>query len=109
MSDVTPLKFDNEDNLLRVFRLPLYVQAGFCYNGGHDTPFKMVDWFRPANAVGEPLDVESLRAFIRNKNYYNPNFNYIVMCRTGECFLVDPPPQQPANPFLDSVTQKPAQ
>lgn len=89
--NTTNLKFDATDNLLRVFQLPETVSADFCIPSGHPTNFTMVDWFRPSSKVGETIDIDRLREFIRTKNYYRPERNYLVMCRTGETFLVDHP------------------
>lgn len=88
---ICELKFDLEDNLLRVFKLPKHISSEFCFNGGHPTNFQMIDWFRPSNTPAEPLDMDSIREFIRQKMYYSPECNYLVLCRTGETFLVDTP------------------
>jgi hypothetical protein len=87
----TELQFDMTDNLIRVFLLPATVSAEFCFGGGHPTNFILVDWFRPSQEVGEPLDIEGIRQFIRDKMYYHPDRNLLAMCRTGEVFLIDPP------------------
>ncbi|MCF7963989.1 MAG: hypothetical protein K9L79_00450 [Methylobacter tundripaludum] len=89
--NTTQLVFDETDNLLRVFQLPETVSADFCMPDGHQTNFLLVDWFRPSSEVGQIIDVDKLRQFIRTKIYYQSDRNYLVMLRTGETFLVDPP------------------
>lgn len=87
---LAPFVFDDKDNLIRIFRLPLLISSDFCFGGGIPTTFEMVDWFRPSDAMRDwkPDDV---REFIRTKVYYRSDRNYLAMCRTGECFLIDPP------------------
>ena len=82
--------FDNEDNLIRVFRLPKDISTGFCIQP-ISVSFEMVDWFRPSNQIDEPLLIKPLKEFIRTKIYYSADRNFLIIARTGECFLLDDP------------------
>lgn len=85
---LSPLIFDKDSNFLLVFRLPLQVPNGFCFNGGYPVSFQLVDWFE-ANA--EELTEDQTRDFIRRKPYYVIGLQYLVLRRNGSAFLVDLP------------------
>jgi len=87
----TAFCFDQTDNLIRIFLLPTTVSAEFCSPVAPTVEFILVDWFRPSPGVNDPWDIEVIRDFVRKKIYYRPTRNYLAMCRTGECFLIDPP------------------
>ncbi len=76
-----------------VFRLPKTLPNGFCFGGGYAVNFQMVDWFEvaPHPMTGQEMTPDVIRGFIREKRYYNPGDNYLVLVRDGTVFIVDVP------------------
>lgn len=93
-----------ENNFGRVFRLPSTYPEGFCFGGGYQVPFQMVDWFNPVPpADGEyfvkyPKVLEGeelikvrnmLRNFIRQKGYFTQCSNeFILITNYGDAFKI---------------------
>jgi hypothetical protein len=85
-----------ENNFVRIFQIPNDFPGGFCFGGGYDVPFKMVDWFdaTPPPEMGENTDTETvkqmIRDFIPGKNYFDRGHRYLVLPDNGDAFLVNP-------------------
>ena len=111
-------KINKHNNFIRVFRVPSRYPSGYCFGGGYDVAFKMVDWFEPYPTIsmatlveiGEKSNVpselsawdakrrtlrlvreilvKSLREFIGKKNYSD---GYDLLCITdyGDSFIVE--------------------
>lgn len=100
---------DGWNNFCRVFELPEEYPKGYCFQGGRDVVFKMVDWFNPVNGIEmaacskdiwvekvgmvnlTPVDGDELSAkltvFLKGKKYYNSSKKYLVMCDFGFSFV----------------------
>jgi len=97
------MKVDGWNNFCRVFELPESYPEDFCFNGGHLTSFKIVDWFNPVPELGTPaiskekwiekyqtlssmekeIDFEELEksivSFLRQKVYIKHGRKYLVL------------------------------
>jgi len=47
-------KIDGWNNFCRVFELPEKFPNDYCFGGGHQVNFQMVDWFNPVAGLGVP-------------------------------------------------------
>lgn len=105
------IKVDSWNNFCRVFELPDKFSSEFCFGGGINTNFKMVDWFHPIpnlevagctkevyqKKVGEIPHVmiylseeeEKLIPWIKSKVYIKQNKKYIIIYRFGQITLFD--------------------
>lgn len=99
-------KVTEAHNLLRVFRLSPEFPEDYCFQGGHPVVFMIVDWFNAfspedfwSNKKVKEFEsteewylehVEKLKAFIKIKKYFNPEFTYMVLTDYGDVFLVNP-------------------
>lgn len=100
-------KVDGWNNFCRVFELPKKFSSEFCFGGGIDTNFKMVDWFNPLDlpqpSVSKDIwkekvgDIETreissselkdhLIGFLKNKHYVKSNMTYVVIANFGASF-----------------------
>lgn len=69
------------DAMIRVYRLPDKLSDGFCFGKGTPITFTNVDWFNavpPLAHLPEPTQAD-LIAFIRAKNYYDPDYRFLVL------------------------------
>ena len=55
-----------KNNFCRVFELPNEYPKGFCFGGGHQVLFLIVDWFNPVN----PMDMPAFGGTIKPWEYY---------------------------------------
>ena len=99
------MKITYATNFLRVFKVPDKLTADYFF-GGKEYPavFKIVDWFNaisPENfqkaqtTINQSADeytewVETVRNFIKGKQYFNPKFTYMVLTDYGAVFIVNP-------------------
>ena len=51
-------KINKHNNFIRVFRVPSRYPSGYCFGGGYDVAFKMVDWFEPYPTISMATLVE---------------------------------------------------
>ena len=103
-------KVDNWNNFCRVFEVPLTFPKDYCFDGGHQVTFKMVDWFIPVPNIGQAGvskkewlekvgEIETiiitgnelqrlLVPWLREKPYVRPAYTYLVLCDFGAtiCF-----------------------
>ncbi len=90
-----------ENNFIRIFRMPQQFRSDFCFGGGHPVNFQMVDWFNPIPQEelwsGKPKELtdkeleeyrEAIREFIKVKNYYDPKFQFLALSAYGDVFLI---------------------
>lgn len=107
---------DGWNNFCRVFELPEQFSTDYCFGGGIDTNFKMVDWFNPfsglpiaavskevwRNKVGK-IETKlvtaddfkvKLEAFLLNKKYVKQGRKYIVIANFGACFMFEKEKEQ---------------
>ena len=99
---------DGWNNFCRVFELPEKFSSEYCFGGGIDTTFKMVDWFNPMDLGGQPTvskevwlekvgKIETVQVssdelknklldFLIGKNYVKPNRTYILIANFGASF-----------------------
>lgn len=88
-------------NFLRVFRLPAKFPSGYCFGGGHEVRFQLVDWFNAFSPMDEfPKEfengdagylehIEELRQFIAGKKYVQAGFVYLAVTDYGDSFLIN--------------------
>ncbi len=98
-------KVDGWNNFCRVFQYPDEFSEEFCFGGGHDTVFKMVDWFNPVEGLSTPAcskevwlekvggievietTTEELSSkiipWLREKEYTKKDKTYLVLCDFG--------------------------
>jgi len=81
-------------NFCRIFELPVEFPSGFCFGGGIDTIFKMVDWFYPVPQEDLPNNIKPwneyitlLKDFLKDKNYVKPGMKYVLITDFGEAFI----------------------
>lgn len=76
--------------MIRVYRLPEKLTAGFCFNGGNPISFLNVDWFDvPPEDMGVRLTRADIEDSIRRKNYYDASAAFLVLDdRPGETFVL---------------------
>lgn len=86
-------------NMCRVFELPERFPSDYCFGGGHDVTFKMVDWYNPIPPITTDLDRELLADMTWNdikqfniaeikKQYFKKDRGFLVITAFGEAFLV---------------------
>lgn len=102
---------DPWNNFCRVFEIPDKFPSGYCFGGGVDTTFKMVDWFYPISDLGiagcskeewekkigpAPFVEVSLKElekellpFISKKEYIKLNKSYIIIYSFGAVSYLD--------------------
>jgi hypothetical protein len=101
-------KVDGWSNFCRVFELPEKFSSEYCFGGGIDTNFKMVDWFNPLDlpqptvtkdiwkkVIGdiEVIEItstelkEKLIDFLQQKKYVKPNRKYLLIANFGATFI----------------------
>lgn len=88
---IKKLNITQENDFLRVFEIPeLPENLPYCFGGGVDVPFKMVDWFGTSGIeTRNPIEVqESLTEFISGKQYYDKNKNFLIVCEFGLIFII---------------------
>jgi len=98
-------KVDGWNNFCRVFELPEEFSTDFCFGGGINTNFKMIDWFYPVPNVPQiavskevwekevgpiesvEVDIEELEKsiipFLKQKTYTKPNRQYLILYSFG--------------------------
>lgn len=64
------MKINQKNNLIRIFKIPYEYPKGYCFGGGKDVNFVMVDWFEaypsmlcPAEISGSEEINEKLKDF----------------------------------------------
>ncbi len=90
-----------ENNFIRIFRIPNEFPSDFCFGGDHPVNFQMLDWFNPISQEelwsGKPKELtdkeleeyrEAIREFIKVKNYYDPDFKFLALSAYGDVFLI---------------------
>ena len=102
---------DSWNNFCRVFEVPETYPEGYCFGGGKDVTFKMVDWFYPVEDVGQagvskevwkekvgPIEttevelddlIAKINPFLKEKMYLKPDRQYLVICDFGATWLMD--------------------
>lgn len=98
-------RITDDDNFLRVFRLPNDYPSDFCFQGGHPVMIELVDWFNPfpvAEFYGGKVKefenteawylkrIEELKQYIKGKVYFKPEYSYLVLTNYGDAFVVNP-------------------
>lgn len=89
------------NNFIRIFRIPNEFPSDFCFGDGHPVNFQLVDWFNPIpqeelwegktkNLTETEIEEyrQSIRKFIEVKNYYNPEFKLLALSDYGDVFLI---------------------
>lgn len=76
--------------MIRVYRLPAQLTAGFCFGGGHPIVFQNVDWFdEPPEDMA--ITRAGVEAEVRAKKYFDPAASFLVLDdRPGETFVIAP-------------------
>jgi hypothetical protein len=70
-----------------VYKLPGKLTTGYCFGGGHDIPFRNVDWFDAPVAEGR----EELIGFIKNKQYFDKTARFLVLSDHSQLtFTIEP-------------------
>lgn len=94
-------EINDSNNFCMVFELPKEYLEGYCFGGGHDVNFKMVDWFNPMpnkeimEAIDPdfPSDWEGVKAelikVMPDKKYAKKDSKYLVLTDFGDSFLFD--------------------
>ena len=96
------MKFEltHHNNFLRVFQLPTSYPDEFCFGGGLNITFKMVDWFNPLATLDfyetpkilEGEELEDLRRLLKNfiskKLYIVPGHKYLAITDYGDSFII---------------------
>jgi len=89
------MEITEENNFCRIFELPSEYPQRFCFGGGIDTTFKMVDWFNPIPVQDiwddnvktwdeyKPLILE----WLTDKVYLKPNKKYLMITNFNETFI----------------------
>ena len=102
-------KVDAWNNFCRVFEVPNDFPNEYCFGGGHDVTFKMVDWFYPVKGISiagvskevwrkevgpiEETEVaieeveKELFPFLKEKNYVRRGRKYLVLYNFGGCSI----------------------
>ena len=66
---------DAPRTFVRIYQLPHKLTAGYCFGAGRPIEFRNVDWFE---ALIE-ADHAGLTEFIKTKQYYSPDRQYLVL------------------------------
>ena len=90
-----------DTNFIRIFQMPQEFPSDFCFQGGHDVNFNLVDWFNPIDQMsfwggkeivlqGEYLEEkrDKIARFIKTKKYFDHNFKYLAMTDYGDVFII---------------------
>lgn len=84
-------KVNKNCNFCRVFELPQSYSSEYCFGGGIDTNFKMVDWFNPLSTSYEDLtwkeNKKRIIDFIKEKNYIKNNRSYLIITNFGKAII----------------------
>lgn len=88
------MKVKQDENFCRVFEMPEQYPQGFCFGGGKDVNFKMVDWFNPVpNDIMDDFSWEEwstkLSAFIKGKTYYKKGRTYLVFTDFCQAIIIE--------------------
>ena len=99
------IKINNNNNFCRIFELPSKYPGDYCFGGGHDVVFKLVDWFNPIDPMDTPefggtpkqweYYKEKLVPFLKSKKYVKPDRHYLLITSFGESFLFDSTGEKP--------------
>ena len=93
---------NNNNNFIRIFKLPETFPHDYCFNGGHDTIFVLVDWFNPVDQqklwkgdfILDERGLEGIRdgirEFVKAKQYFLPEFEYMAITAYGDAFMINP-------------------
>lgn len=89
------IKYDENKNFCRVFRLPLVYPSDFCFGGGHEVTMRIVDWFNPVwpEAINDghfdwAVIEDKLRDFVAKKPYVNSGRDYLVLTDFGKSLVI---------------------
>lgn len=91
------IKPDGSNNFCRVFEMPKIFPGEFCFGGGHEVVFKMVDWFQPipakdiwCNKIKPWKKYRSLLYnFLKEKPYIRHGYKYLVITNFDESVIFD--------------------
>lgn len=85
------------NNFCRVYRLPDSYPLEYCFGGGHQVTFTMVDWFNPIPQedmaeYGGTIKSwdhykEGLNDFLKKKHYVIQGKKYLLITEFGESFI----------------------
>lgn len=83
-------------NFIRIYRLPDMLSSEYCFAGGIQEAFTMVDWFNPVPAeMMDNFDAikhrEEIREFVRNKPYYQEGKKHLAITDYGDVFFIEVP------------------
>ena len=95
------MKITQQNNFMRIFRIPNQFPCDYCFGGGHAVNFEIVDWFNPIPQEGlwsgktktlSEKELEeyrgAIREFIKIKNYYDPEVKFLALSDYGDVFLI---------------------
>jgi hypothetical protein len=78
-----------ENNFCRVFQIPTHYPSEFCFGGGINVPFKMIDWFRPVeleryeNGISLEELEQTIIPWVKEKSCVMPGHRYIIIFNFG--------------------------
>ena len=98
-------KIDGWNNFCRVFEIPEQYPEEFCFGGGINVNFKMVDWFNPIPGISQPavskatwekevgkIEIKTfsyddiyqmLVPWLQKKQYIKSGVKYLILCDFG--------------------------
>jgi hypothetical protein len=90
--DILPCR---NNNFARLFELPVTYPETYCFNGGYEVGFKLVDFFNPipyedfeSNTIRPWSEYKPmLLDFLKNKVYIKPNRKYILITDFNKTLL----------------------
>ena len=86
-----PIWKGRADDLWHVFQLPETLPNGYCFGGGREAVFLLVDWF---NAPPIEMPRSEVIAHLKAKQYLRAGFRYMVVSNDGDAFIL-PQPTRP--------------
>lgn len=79
------------DDRIIIFELPPMMPTDFCFGGGHDVTFKMVDWFAPHSDMEIDEGLETfMNEDLREKSYFREDRTYLAVTKSGRGALRSP-------------------
>lgn len=86
------MQIEEKDNFIEIYEIPRDRNRGFCFGGGHQIPFRQVDWFNPVpQDTIDDFDWSELKALliecISKKIYFKPEQSYLAITHFGESFM----------------------
>lgn len=84
------------NNFIRIYKLPSQMGNDYCFGGGYNIPFRLVDWFNPIQDLSKVSDPDYIEdehrktvQFIKQKNYVKKGDRLLLITDYDWSLVVD--------------------